>query len=365
MRRLPHGALVRRPLGRLDRRAQRLGAPLPGPGLRLALLGGDAPARPQRARARAHARRGRAPAPPRPAAPHRPRARRAPLLATRDLLVVDDRGTGVSDPIACPDIDAAAVWSPEAVRGCAQALGPAAGHYGSDDVADDVEDVRRLLGLGPLVVYGVSYGTYLALTYMHLFPEGVRSVTVDSTLTPDQTTLGSFWKNVKQLRMPPDLKESEAFPEPMFTPTTKAETGHDEPMSADELVDTIGAEAATNIRTQFDGLEQDIKNKQDELIHWHSGYPGGLKSTTRGAMRQKTPERLIMRTVKGMLPHNTIGAHMLKKLRVYRGPNYWSYDPAIKLSTGRLYLDPDGEKVKGGLIVAKKMTSRECHKKYG
>jgi hypothetical protein len=41
------------------------------------------------------------------------------------------------------------------------------------------------------------------------------------------------------------------------------------------------------------------------------------------------------------------------------------YDPAIKLSTGRLYLDPDGEKVKGGLIVAKKMTSRECHKKYG
>jgi hypothetical protein len=41
------------------------------------------------------------------------------------------------------------------------------------------------------------------------------------------------------------------------------------------------------------------------------------------------------------------------------------YDPAIKGSSSRLYLDPDGEKVKGGLIVAKKMTSRECHKKYG
>ena len=63
-------------------------------------------------------------------------------------------------------------------------------------------------------------------------------------------------------------------------------------------------------------------NKAEEKIHWHSGYPGGLKSTTRGAMRQKTPERLIMRTVKGMLPHNTLGAHMLKKLRVYRGPNH-------------------------------------------
>lgn len=41
------------------------------------------------------------------------------------------------------------------------------------------------------------------------------------------------------------------------------------------------------------------------------------------------------------------------------------YDPDIKETTGRLYLDPEGEKVKGGLIVAKKLTSSECHKKYG
>lgn len=41
------------------------------------------------------------------------------------------------------------------------------------------------------------------------------------------------------------------------------------------------------------------------------------------------------------------------------------YDPDIKETTGRLYLDPEGEKVKGGLILAKKMTSKDCHKKYG
>lgn len=41
------------------------------------------------------------------------------------------------------------------------------------------------------------------------------------------------------------------------------------------------------------------------------------------------------------------------------------YDPTIKGTSGRLYLDPDGEKVKGGLIRAPKMTSEECHKKYG
>jgi hypothetical protein len=42
-----------------------------------------------------------------------------------------------------------------------------------------------------------------------------------------------------------------------------------------------------------------------------------------------------------------------------------SYDPTIKNPTGRLYLDPEGEKVEGGLIKAKKMTSGECHRKYG
>jgi large subunit ribosomal protein L13 len=63
-------------------------------------------------------------------------------------------------------------------------------------------------------------------------------------------------------------------------------------------------------------------NKSEERIYWHSQYPGGLKFVTRGAMLRKTPERLIMRTVKGMLPHNSLGAHMLKKLRVYRGTTH-------------------------------------------
>src|SRR5213596_331272 len=51
-------------------------------------------------------------------------------------------------------------------------------------------------------------------------------------------------------------------------------------------------------------------NKQDELIHWHTGYPGGLKSITRGRLLEKTPERAIERTIKGMLPHNSLGAQM-------------------------------------------------------
>lgn len=63
-------------------------------------------------------------------------------------------------------------------------------------------------------------------------------------------------------------------------------------------------------------------NKAEENIYWHSQYPGGLKSVTRGQMREKRPERLIERTVKGMLPHNKLGDQMYRKLKVYPGPDH-------------------------------------------
>lgn len=63
-------------------------------------------------------------------------------------------------------------------------------------------------------------------------------------------------------------------------------------------------------------------NKPGELIYRHSGYPGGLKSVTRAEMMEKTPTKLVMRAVKGMLPHNKLGDAMLKKLRVYVGPDH-------------------------------------------
>lgn len=63
-------------------------------------------------------------------------------------------------------------------------------------------------------------------------------------------------------------------------------------------------------------------NKAEEPIYRHSGYPGGLKSVTRGKMLAQTPVKSVMRAVKGMLPHNKLGDAMLKKLRVYAGPEH-------------------------------------------
>ena len=64
-------------------------------------------------------------------------------------------------------------------------------------------------------------------------------------------------------------------------------------------------------------------NKRDKKVyHRHSGYPGGLKQTTCKEMMEKHPERVVEMAVKGMLPHNALGRAMLKKLRVYTGPEH-------------------------------------------
>jgi phosphoribosylaminoimidazole-succinocarboxamide synthase len=65
---------------------------------------------------------------------------------------------------------------------------------------------------------------------------------------------GSAWKEYKAtgkvsgISLPPGLKESDAFPEPIFTPSTKATTGHDENISFDQMCDIVGVETASHLR---------------------------------------------------------------------------------------------------------------------
>ena len=54
----------------------------------------------------------------------------------------------------------------------------------------------------------------------------------------------------------------------------------------------------------------------------HSGYPGGLKSESFNEVMAKNPERVLEHAIKGMLPHNTLGRAMGKKLHVYAGPEH-------------------------------------------
>jgi large subunit ribosomal protein L13 len=59
-----------------------------------------------------------------------------------------------------------------------------------------------------------------------------------------------------------------------------------------------------------------------KMYQRHSGYPGGLTSESLGTLRQRKPELIIEKAVKGMLPKNRLGRATLGKLKVYGGPTH-------------------------------------------
>jgi len=64
-------------------------------------------------------------------------------------------------------------------------------------------------------------------------------------------------------------------------------------------------------------------NKWDAKVYYrHTGYMGGLKEETAAKLRERKPEELVYRAVKGMLPKNSLGRKQLKKLKVYIGSEH-------------------------------------------
>jgi large subunit ribosomal protein L13 len=61
---------------------------------------------------------------------------------------------------------------------------------------------------------------------------------------------------------------------------------------------------------------------QDKVYRHHTGWPGGLKEVTAQRQMQIHPERVLESAIRGMLPKNTIGRHMGKKLKVYAGTDH-------------------------------------------
>ena len=72
---------------------------------------------------------------------------------------------------------------------------------------------------------------------------------------------------------------------------------------------------AAKIRVTGDKINQ-------KKYYRHSGYPGGIKETALSDELENNPERVIERAVKGMLPKNSLGRAMFRKLRVYAGPDH-------------------------------------------
>jgi large subunit ribosomal protein L13 len=65
-----------------------------------------------------------------------------------------------------------------------------------------------------------------------------------------------------------------------------------------------------------------MKSRQKTYFHVTTGYVGHTSHTSYKVMKEKHPAQIVERAVKGMLPHNTLGKQMLRKLRVYAGPEH-------------------------------------------
>jgi pimeloyl-ACP methyl ester carboxylesterase len=122
------------------------------------------------------------------------------ILAERDLIAFDQRGTGASDPVLdCPDAGAAQIASVlsnedsharrrrfvTAALACRERLvssGVNLKAFNTIESAADIDDLRRVLGYEQVNLYGISYGTRLALVAIRDRPAGLRSVVLDSTV---------------------------------------------------------------------------------------------------------------------------------------------------------------------------------------
>jgi pimeloyl-ACP methyl ester carboxylesterase len=106
---------------------------------------------------------------------------------SRDIVLVDQRGTGKSNPLRCLTEDDDSLTEDQAlakIRQCPQALDADLRFYNTEIAMTDLDEVRSALGYETVNLYGGSYGTRAALTYLRLFPSRVRTVTLDAVVDP-------------------------------------------------------------------------------------------------------------------------------------------------------------------------------------
>ena len=116
------------------------------------------------------------------------------IRKTRDIVLVDLRGTGKSAALLCPELGKpgadgiydAHLLSVPAVRACRARLQHTADLrlYTTEIVVDDLDEVRQALGYGPINLYGTSYGSRVAQVYMRRHPSALRAVSMKGIVPP-------------------------------------------------------------------------------------------------------------------------------------------------------------------------------------
>ncbi len=152
------------------------------------------------------------------------------VRATRDIVFIDQRGTGRSGKLDCkskPEHERMTEKQLEAeLHACIEATKAPWGAYTTEAAARDTELVRRALGYRTVNVFGGSYGTRLGQAYARLYPASVRSLVLDGVAAPDQV-------------IPAGARDGHAALDKLFQQCAK---------------DASCARAFPNLRAEFDGL---------------------------------------------------------------------------------------------------------------
>ena len=121
----------------------------------------------------------------------------ADLNQKRDIILVDQRGTGGSNPLQCsPQTDPESNQDPandddylNSIKDCVSALDANLKLYTTAIAMDDLDEVRQVLGYEKINIYGASYGTRAALSYLRQYPDRVRTLILDG-IVPAGWALG-------------------------------------------------------------------------------------------------------------------------------------------------------------------------------
>jgi pimeloyl-ACP methyl ester carboxylesterase len=110
-----------------------------------------------------------------------------PIASTRDLIVFDQRGIGLSDPLSCHAFEVPRLYHSfgPLIDACANELGSDRSFYTTADTVADIEAIRQAGGYEKLVLYGTSYGTKVAEQYAQDYPSHVEALVLDSVVPPN------------------------------------------------------------------------------------------------------------------------------------------------------------------------------------
>lgn len=108
----------------------------------------------------------------------------------RDIVLMDQRGTGASNPLDCPTLESTSLEEDpgrvaDAARACLAAFTADPRYYTTSVAVQDLEALRQALGYPALNLYGVSYGTRVAQHYARRYPDVVRTLVIDGIVPPD------------------------------------------------------------------------------------------------------------------------------------------------------------------------------------